>query len=187
MVRRVWALQKLLARDSKGVIKLIPKTEETSWLKKWRPITLLPTTYKIIAKIIAGRLKDMIPGLVDRQQTGFIAGRDIKENVLSLRLAQEWAAVTGQDAIFVKLDFQKAYDRNPKTALVAWDRIAQRKQDGGLNWSRFRDKAAAMHIKCILGIVEGEETEWAQLARSLILRTMREGSYQRERCQWAVS
>ncbi|KAL3701396.1 hypothetical protein R1sor_019418 [Riccia sorocarpa] len=60
------------------------------------------------------------------------------------------------------------------------------KQDGGLNWSRFRDKAAAMHIKCILRIVKGEETEWAQLARSLILRTMREGSYQRERCQWAV-
>ncbi|KAL3688863.1 hypothetical protein R1sor_015172 [Riccia sorocarpa] len=37
----------------------------------------------------------MIPGLVDWQQTGFIAGRDIIENVLSLRLAQEWAQGTG--------------------------------------------------------------------------------------------
>ncbi|KAL3684153.1 hypothetical protein R1sor_002175 [Riccia sorocarpa] len=34
--------------------------------------------------------------VVDRQQTGFIAGRDLTQNVLSLRLAQEWAQVTGQ-------------------------------------------------------------------------------------------
>ncbi|KAL3680726.1 hypothetical protein R1sor_023682 [Riccia sorocarpa] len=76
--------------------------------------------------------------------------------------------------------------KNPKTSLVAWDRVTQQKQDGGLNWSRFRDKAAAMHIKCILRILKGEETEWAQLAKSLILRTLRDGSYQRERCQWRL-
>ncbi|KAL3685807.1 hypothetical protein R1sor_003829 [Riccia sorocarpa] len=121
MVQKVWAVQKLLPRDSKGVIKLLAKNEEKAWLKNWRPITLLPTTYKIIAKIVAGRLKEMMAGLIDRQQTGFIAGRDIMENVLSLRLAQEWTQVSGQEAVFMKLDFQKAYDRVAHQFL--WDTL----------------------------------------------------------------
>ncbi|KAL3689374.1 hypothetical protein R1sor_015683 [Riccia sorocarpa] len=89
MVRRVWHTRKLLQRDNRGVIKLLPKNDEIFWLQNWRPITLLTSTYKIIAKIIAVRLREMVLGVADRQQTGFIAGRDITENVLSLRLAQE--------------------------------------------------------------------------------------------------
>ncbi|KAL3686887.1 hypothetical protein R1sor_013196 [Riccia sorocarpa] len=236
MVRKMWASKKLLTKDNRGLIKLIPKNEDRFWLTNWRPITLLTVTYKIIAKIIASRLNSMMPGLVDRQQTGFIAGRDITENVLSLRLAQEWTQASGQQAIFVKLDFQKAYDRvlyvflwetlavagisitlseesfssltqekgwilerlcrqflwgwkehnNPKTALVAWERIAQSRQDGGLGWIKFREKAAALHIKCILKLLTGEESEWTILAKSLILRTLRAGAYQREICQWEL-
>ncbi|KAL3701794.1 hypothetical protein R1sor_019816 [Riccia sorocarpa] len=49
-------------------------------------------------------------GIIDIQQMGFIAGRSIVENVLSLRLAQDWVQCTGQEIVFVKLDFQKAYD-----------------------------------------------------------------------------
>ncbi|KAL3689266.1 hypothetical protein R1sor_015575 [Riccia sorocarpa] len=110
MIRKVWTAKKLLNRDNRGLIKLIPKNEDrfSNWLTNWRPITLLTVTYKINANIIASRLKDMMPGSVDRQQTGFIAGRDITENVLSLRLAQEWTQVSGQMAISVKLDFQNS-------------------------------------------------------------------------------
>ncbi|KAL3679560.1 hypothetical protein R1sor_022516 [Riccia sorocarpa] len=111
MVQGFWDKKKLIGKDRKGVIKLIPKNERKHLLKNWRPITLLTMTYKIIAKVMAIRLKDMLPRIIDTQQTGFVAGRNIIDNILSLRLGQEWAQTTEQDVIFVKLDFMKAYDR----------------------------------------------------------------------------
>ncbi|KAL3696464.1 hypothetical protein R1sor_010540 [Riccia sorocarpa] len=111
MVQGFWGKKKLVGKDSKGVIKLIPKNDRKQLLQNWRPITLLTTTYKIVAKILAIRLKSMLPGIINTQQTGFVAGRNIIDNILSLRLGQEWAHITGQDVIFVKLDFMKAYDR----------------------------------------------------------------------------
>ncbi|KAL3679149.1 hypothetical protein R1sor_022105 [Riccia sorocarpa] len=68
-------------------------------------------TYKLVARIIATRLKALIPLLVDSQQTGFVAGRNITENVLALKIGQEWADISGQQAVFIKLDFMKAFDR----------------------------------------------------------------------------
>ncbi|KAL3692001.1 hypothetical protein R1sor_005652 [Riccia sorocarpa] len=121
MVWKVWKSRRLLSKDNRGIIKLIPKADDLFLLKNWRPITLLTTTYKIVAKIIAWRLRDMLPGIIDRQQTGFIAGRSIVENILSLRMSQEWMPVTGQDVMFIKLDFQKAYDRVSHTYL--WETL----------------------------------------------------------------
>ncbi|KAL3698494.1 hypothetical protein R1sor_012570 [Riccia sorocarpa] len=68
-------------------------------------------TYKVINKILAVRLRGLLPKLVEPQQTGFVMGRNITDNVLGLKLSQEWAQWTSQKALFVKLDFVKAYDR----------------------------------------------------------------------------
>ncbi|KAL3686194.1 hypothetical protein R1sor_004216 [Riccia sorocarpa] len=68
-------------------------------------------TYKIVSKILANRVRSVLPQLVDSQQTGFIMNRLITDNVLSLKLGQEWATWLGQKALFFKLDFIKAYDR----------------------------------------------------------------------------
>ncbi|KAL3701988.1 hypothetical protein R1sor_020010 [Riccia sorocarpa] len=61
MVQGFWANNKLIGKDGRGLIKLIPKNERKRMLKNWMPITLLTTTYKIIAKIFAIRLKEMLP------------------------------------------------------------------------------------------------------------------------------
>ncbi|KAL3679543.1 hypothetical protein R1sor_022499 [Riccia sorocarpa] len=50
-------------------------------------------------------------GIIDLQQTDFVAECNIINNILSLRLDHEWAQITGQHIIFVKLDFMKAYNR----------------------------------------------------------------------------
>ncbi|KAL3688477.1 hypothetical protein R1sor_014786 [Riccia sorocarpa] len=60
--------------------------------------------------------------IIDQQQTGFIAGRSIVDNILSLRMAQEWVPVSNQEVMFVKLDFQKAYDRVSHSYL--WDTLS---------------------------------------------------------------
>ncbi|KAL3686155.1 hypothetical protein R1sor_004177 [Riccia sorocarpa] len=144
MVQSFWDHKKLRGKDSKGVIKLIPKNDRRHLLQNWRPITLPTTTYKIIAKIIAVRLKDMLPGLIDLQQTGFVAGRNIIDNILSLRLGQEWAQVSDQNVLFVKLDFMKAYDRVAHGFL--WDTLGAMGMGEGT-------------VDRIKGLVEGGSSE----------------------------
>ena len=66
----------------RGIIKLIPKKDtEPYFVKNWRPITLLNSDYKIAAKTIANRLKSVIPKLIKNDQTGFLKGRFIGENI----------------------------------------------------------------------------------------------------------
>ncbi|KAL3677528.1 hypothetical protein R1sor_027476 [Riccia sorocarpa] len=65
-----------------------PENEERQWLKNWRPITLMSYTYKIISK-----------------------DAKIEDNILTLRMADEWGPISGEENIFIKLDFTKAFDR----------------------------------------------------------------------------
>ncbi|KAL3677843.1 hypothetical protein R1sor_020799 [Riccia sorocarpa] len=75
---------------------------------------------------------------------------------------------------------------NPKQALIAWDRVALPKAEGGLGWTKFKVMADALNVRQVSRIIEGGCAEWIQLARSFILRTLRRGSYQRECSQWTV-
>ncbi|KAL3694669.1 hypothetical protein R1sor_008320 [Riccia sorocarpa] len=111
MVKAVWVKRRLLKADMQGIIKLIHKGGDRKLLGNWRPISLMTLTYKIVSKIIANRVKVLLPHLIDPQQTEFVMGRRISDNVLSLKIGQEWAEWSGQEALFVKLDFIKAYDR----------------------------------------------------------------------------
>ncbi|KAL3690974.1 hypothetical protein R1sor_004625 [Riccia sorocarpa] len=123
------AKKRLLKADMQGVIKLILKGGDKKLLSNWRPISLMSLTYKIVSKLLANRIKLLMPFLVDAQQTGFISGRQITDNILSVKLGQEWARWTEQPAISVKLDFVKAYDRVDHTFLwstlecMGFDRI----------------------------------------------------------------
>ncbi|KAL3675799.1 hypothetical protein R1sor_025747 [Riccia sorocarpa] len=111
MVRYFWERKSLLLKDTDGCIKLLAKNEDRQWLKNWRPITLMSCTYKIISKLIANRLKKFLPHLIDVEQTGFVQGRRIEDNILTLRTAEEWSKVANEKNLFIKLDFTKAFDR----------------------------------------------------------------------------
>jgi hypothetical protein len=76
--------------DSGSVIKLIHKGSQRDLLTNWRPVSLVTIMYKIVAKLIAGGLKLVIPRLVEAQQKGFVSGRLIQDNILGFKLAQEF-------------------------------------------------------------------------------------------------
>ena len=68
-----------------GIITLIPKpAKDPHILANWRPISLLNADYKILTKALATRLKKILPEIIKDQQTGFIPGRQIDENILKI-------------------------------------------------------------------------------------------------------
>ncbi|KAL3690752.1 hypothetical protein R1sor_004403 [Riccia sorocarpa] len=117
MLQAVWAKKGILKADCLAIIKLIHKGDDKKKLANWRPISLMTLTYKIVSKILANWVRERIPDLVDSQQSGFIKGRQIADNILSFKTAQEWAAWMELKGIFVKIDFVKAYDRVDHTFL----------------------------------------------------------------------
>jgi hypothetical protein len=66
---------------NKGVITLIPKSDDHARLNNWRPITLLGSIYKILAKLLAGRLQVILPNVIRKNHTSFVEGRSILDNV----------------------------------------------------------------------------------------------------------
>jgi mannosylglycoprotein endo-beta-mannosidase len=99
------------AEINKGVITLIPKSGDRAKLSNWRPITLLGSTYKVLAKVLAGRIKAALTHIIRPNQTGFVEGRSIIDNTFMAQEAFEWAEESEQDLVLLLLDFEKAFDR----------------------------------------------------------------------------
>ncbi|MCO5597441.1 hypothetical protein L7F22_051519 [Adiantum nelumboides] len=96
---------------SSGIISLTPKGGDASTLRQWRPITLMSSVYKILARMITSRLRPFLPDLIHSSQTGFVQDRSILDNVVTFYEAVEWVRQTGQPTAIMHLDFEKAYDR----------------------------------------------------------------------------
>ena len=94
-----------------GIISLIPKGGDSSLLRQWRPITLLPTVYKILATLLGARVRPFLPDLIHGSQTAFIQDRCILDNIFCYHQAVEWARSTSTPLALLFLDFEKAYDR----------------------------------------------------------------------------
>lgn len=55
-------------------IALIPKTKDSSSPDKYRPIALCNIIYKIVSKVIALRLKPILPLIISPEQSGYVEG-----------------------------------------------------------------------------------------------------------------
>ena len=79
-------------------------------LENLRPISLLNVDYKIVTKAIAKRLKKLLPSIINPDQTGYVKGRYIGENVRLIQDIIEHTNLTGKKGIALFLDFKKAFD-----------------------------------------------------------------------------
>lgn len=100
-------------------IALLPKSDDRSKVQNFRPISLLNTPYKIVAKILANRMKPLLHHWILPSQTGFVPNRCILDNIFLAFEAIEWTLENQQDLSMLLLDFEKAYDRVNWTFLKA--------------------------------------------------------------------
>ena len=61
---------------------LIPKKENAMDIKDYRPISLVGGLYKVLAKVLANRLKRVAGQVVSTAQNAFVEGRQILDAVL---------------------------------------------------------------------------------------------------------
>lgn len=94
-----------------GLITLIPKPNRDPLLiENWRPISLLNTDYKIIALVLAKRLKFILNNIIDECQSGFIHQRHISNNIRLIFDLLDYSDLISTDSFILFLDYYKAFD-----------------------------------------------------------------------------
>ena len=91
-------------------IALIPKVPDPQMLSDYRPISLIGCTYKIVAKILANRLKKVMPFIIHERQSTFIEGRHMLHNVMIANEVVDEAKRCQKPCLVFKVDYEKAYD-----------------------------------------------------------------------------
>ncbi|CAI5963063.1 unnamed protein product [Closterium sp. NIES-65] len=93
-----------------ALTKLLHKKGEKDLLTNYRPITLLTTVYKVLAKVLVNRLKKELHQVISKEQHGFIPGRSLADAVVVVADVIKAAYNDGEDWYLLLVDFQKAYD-----------------------------------------------------------------------------
>ncbi|CAI5739491.1 unnamed protein product [Hyaloperonospora brassicae] len=111
----VYANQFSLGRMTKfqrrASISLLYKKGDRSDPGNYRPITLLNHDAKLGPKILAHRLRDVLPQVLHEDRTGFVSGRSIRHSLLRFQDLQQFCTSTGMTrAGAILLDFAKAFD-----------------------------------------------------------------------------
>jgi len=134
---------------------LIPKVKQPEKLKDLRPISLCNVLYKLVSKVLANRLKKILPDIISPSQSAFVPGRMITDNVLlAYELTHHINNRRGAGGLAaIKLDMSKAYDR------IEWPFLKKMMQKLG-----FQEKWIDLIMKCVTTVsyrikVNGEYTD----------------------------
>jgi hypothetical protein len=116
MLNCIWNLFKnhhLMREQNHTFIALVPKLSGSHSAHQFKPISLCNIVYKIITKILANRLKSLLPKLISPLQFAFVPKRNIQDNMIfAHELLHAFKTKRGKGGyMFLKMDMEKAFDR----------------------------------------------------------------------------
>ncbi|GJZ23567.1 RNA-directed DNA polymerase, eukaryota, reverse transcriptase zinc-binding domain protein [Tanacetum coccineum] len=115
-VKEFFSNGKLLGEVNATIISLAPKIPTPDKVSDFRPIACCNVLYKCIRKILTSRIKDVLGKLVGENQSAFIEGRQITDNILlSQELFKGYNRKQKIKKVAFKIDLQKSYDT------ISWD------------------------------------------------------------------
>ncbi|RVW34357.1 Transposon TX1 uncharacterized 149 kDa protein [Vitis vinifera] len=133
---------------------LIPKKSGVEDLGDFRPISLLGGLYKLLAKVLANRLKKVIGKVVSTAQNAFVTGRQIFDaSLIANEVANSWQK-RKEKGLICKLDIEKAYDSiNWKFLMKVSQKIGFGAKWLGWMWSCL---SSAKFLVLVNGVPTGE-------------------------------
>ncbi|RVW90400.1 Transposon TX1 uncharacterized 149 kDa protein [Vitis vinifera] len=142
-------------------IVLIPKKSMSRRISDYRPISLITSLYKIIAKVLAGRLRGVLHETIHSTQGAFVQGRQILDAVLIANEIVDEKRRTGEEGVVFKIDFEKAYDH------VSWDFLDHVLEMKGfsLRWRKWMRGCLSSVSYAVL--VNGNAKGWVKASRGL--------------------
>ena len=81
-IQQFFSSGKMLQQWNATILTLIHKKKNAVLVSDFRPISCCNTVYKVISKLLANRLKQILPSVISNTQSAFIPGRLLVENVL---------------------------------------------------------------------------------------------------------
>ena len=90
---------------------LIPKEKNPLSMERFHPISLCNTSYKILTKILATRMKKIMAKIISKTQGVFIAGRQIMDNIIIVQEAIHSILECKQQGMAIKLDMENTFNR----------------------------------------------------------------------------
>lgn len=95
-----------------SIISVLPKEgKDLTKCGSYRPVTLLNVDLKLFTAILANRLSAIVPYLVNKDQTGFVQGRLLSDNVRRVLNLVDLAGRSKEQVLMLTLDAEKAFDR----------------------------------------------------------------------------
>ncbi|MCH80340.1 cysteine-rich receptor-like protein kinase [Trifolium medium] len=152
---------KLVKGSNCTFIALVPKVFNPQRVAEFRPISLVESMYKVLAKILANRLKTVIGKVVSETQSAFVKGRQILDGILIVNEVVDDARKRKKEMFMFKVDFEKAYDS------VDWSYLEEVMSKMG-----FQSKWRKWIMECISSVsasvlVNGSPTDEFQFGRGL--------------------
>ncbi len=114
-VQESFKFGEMSSSQRKAVITLVEEQgKDRTQTENWRPISLINVDAKIISKVIAVRVKNVLPNIIHHNQTGYVKDRYIGETVRSNFDIMEFTDTENSPGVLIFIDFKKA------SATVEW-------------------------------------------------------------------